>query len=186
MAIEGIPTMYAGTRFRSRLEARWACFFDLLGWRWEYEPFDLDGYIPDFLILGKLELQVEVKPLGRVSELVALAERTPCSSGREILAVGVTPTPEDDIDDNLAGWYLGGLTQWDEDLGGNLGSARAEWHHCTAAGCGLLVCHHEIQSFAGRPCGHGDGDRYIGRVDPMRIEMLWSEARNRTQWKPAP
>lgn len=43
-----IPTMYAGVQFRSRLEARWAAFFDLVGWKWEYEPFDLEGYIPDF------------------------------------------------------------------------------------------------------------------------------------------
>ncbi len=40
--------MYAGVQFRSRLEARWAAMFDLLGWPWEYEPVDLDGYIPDY------------------------------------------------------------------------------------------------------------------------------------------
>lgn len=48
--IKAIPTTYAGTRFRSRLEARWAAFFDLAGVKWEYEPFDLDGWAPDFLI----------------------------------------------------------------------------------------------------------------------------------------
>ncbi len=42
------PTTYNGIRFRSRLEARWAAAFDLLGWQWEYEPFDLDGWVPDF------------------------------------------------------------------------------------------------------------------------------------------
>ena len=31
------PTTYADVKFRSRLEARWAAFFDLAGWRWEYE-----------------------------------------------------------------------------------------------------------------------------------------------------
>ena len=36
---EGIPTLYGGVRFRSRLEARWAAFFfDVAGWSWEYEP----------------------------------------------------------------------------------------------------------------------------------------------------
>ena len=48
-----IETKYKGYRFRSRLEARWAVFFDELGIEWEYEPegFDLgDGtyYLPDF------------------------------------------------------------------------------------------------------------------------------------------
>ena len=46
----GIPTMYDGYRFRSRLEARWAAFFDLAGWEWKYEPIDLDGWIPDFWV----------------------------------------------------------------------------------------------------------------------------------------
>jgi hypothetical protein len=48
--IANIPTIYKGVQFRSRLEAKWAAFFDLLGWRWHYEPLDLDGWIPDFLI----------------------------------------------------------------------------------------------------------------------------------------
>ncbi len=47
----GIPTLYHGRRFRSRIEARWAAFFDLANWPWEYEPFDLEGYIPDFVLL---------------------------------------------------------------------------------------------------------------------------------------
>jgi hypothetical protein len=49
-----IATTYRGTVFRSRLEARWAVFFDRLGVRWEYEAegFELpDGpYLPDFLL----------------------------------------------------------------------------------------------------------------------------------------
>ena len=44
-----IPTMYRGIRMRSRLEAKWAYFMDGLGWKWEYEPIDLNGWIPDFL-----------------------------------------------------------------------------------------------------------------------------------------
>ena len=60
----GIPTVYKGRQYRSRLEARWAAFFDLLGWRYEYEPFDRRGWTPDFLILGgRDEVLVEVKPV---------------------------------------------------------------------------------------------------------------------------
>ena len=59
----GIPTTYAGTQFRSRLESRWACFFDLVKWPWEYEPIELDGYIPDFVLPFEAgPLLVEVKP----------------------------------------------------------------------------------------------------------------------------
>ncbi|KMS74530.1 hypothetical protein ACH49_22440 [Streptomyces leeuwenhoekii] len=38
MPIQPVETRYAGHRFRSRLEARWAVFFDALGVPWEYEP----------------------------------------------------------------------------------------------------------------------------------------------------
>ena len=53
--IKPIETVYNGYRFRSRLEARWAVFFDALGVKYEYEPegFDLgDGlyYLPDFKV----------------------------------------------------------------------------------------------------------------------------------------
>lgn len=53
MSIKAIETRYKGYRFRSRLEARWAVFFDALGIEWKYEPegFELsDGtrYLPDF------------------------------------------------------------------------------------------------------------------------------------------
>ena len=63
MKIKAIPTTYAGTNFRSRLEARWAAYFDELNIPWEYEPFDLDGWAPDFAItvLGE-QVLVEVKP----------------------------------------------------------------------------------------------------------------------------
>lgn len=55
MSIKAIQTVYKGYKFRSRLEARWAVFFDALGLDWEYEPegYELpDGtwYLPDFYI----------------------------------------------------------------------------------------------------------------------------------------
>ena len=50
--MKAIQTKYNGCLFRSRLEARWAIFLDVLGikWRYEIEGFDLDGewYLPDF------------------------------------------------------------------------------------------------------------------------------------------
>lgn len=39
--IQAIETVYKGYSFRSRLEARWAVFFDVLGFSWEYEK---EGY----------------------------------------------------------------------------------------------------------------------------------------------
>ncbi len=67
--LQAIPTTYAGHRFRSRLEARWALFFDFIGMRWEYEKeaFSLDvggervGFTPDFWLAG-IRAWFEVKP----------------------------------------------------------------------------------------------------------------------------
>ncbi len=58
-----IPTIGPnGIQFRSRIEATWAFFFDKLGWEWEYEAFDLKGYIPDFVLLfGDEKVLVEIK-----------------------------------------------------------------------------------------------------------------------------
>lgn len=65
--IKAIETRYKGYRFRSRLEARWAVFFDALGLKWYYEPEGFicaDGthYLPDFF-LHDLDAYVDVKPL---------------------------------------------------------------------------------------------------------------------------
>lgn len=55
MIVKSIDTEWKGFLFRSRLEARWAMFFDACGADWEYEPegFELDNglrYLPDFRI----------------------------------------------------------------------------------------------------------------------------------------
>lgn len=55
MIIKAIETVYKGYKFRSRLEARWAIFFDALDIEWEYEKEgydlgELGWYLPDFEI----------------------------------------------------------------------------------------------------------------------------------------
>ena len=73
--ISSIPTEYAGVMFRSRLEVRWAMFFDTLGIRWDYEPESFPatetirigcdavrhptGYVPDFWINGSTWVEVK-------------------------------------------------------------------------------------------------------------------------------
>lgn len=69
--IQAIETRYKGYRFRSRLEARWAVFFDAVGLEWIYEPegFDLGDttgwYLPDFKVRYSASGNwqwIEVKP----------------------------------------------------------------------------------------------------------------------------
>lgn len=79
--IKAIETSYNGYRFRSRLEARWAVFFDHIGLHWVYEPegFVLDGgvkYLPDFKITD-WDAYIEIKPtlpsMAELEKLILLA-----------------------------------------------------------------------------------------------------------------
>lgn len=64
--ITPLPSQYAYTMFRSRLEARWAAYFDLLKLPWQYEPegYELPqgNYCPDFVCSQNHSFFVEVKP----------------------------------------------------------------------------------------------------------------------------
>lgn len=67
MSIQAIPTRYDGHIFRSRLEARYAVFFNVLGFRWLYEleGFQLPSgkkYLPDFFLQDH-NCYAEVKPV---------------------------------------------------------------------------------------------------------------------------
>lgn len=68
--MKAIETKYNGYFFRSRTEARWAVFFDTIGYKWQYEDegYSLNNgrwYLPDFkLFLPNDKIfYAEVKPL---------------------------------------------------------------------------------------------------------------------------
>lgn len=178
----GIQTTHAHTRFRSRLEARWAAFFDLIGWRWEYEPFDLDGYIPDFLLLGHDPVLVEVKPIASYAEAEHIAECTPLHPSYPPLVVGCTPLLPDgyDVAGAIGQTYEGDVTK-------SLEVARARWGYCSA--CGGFCVIHDLGAWINHPDGHDircQRDRVKPGLwsDPRQvIERLWAEARNVTQWR---
>lgn len=81
MTAQAIETHYADCRFRSRLEARWAVFFNTLGIKWEYEPQGYTvgpssrPYLPDFR-LPELNTFVEVKGDAERLDVNLLAEFT--------------------------------------------------------------------------------------------------------------
>jgi hypothetical protein len=88
-----IETVYRGNRFRSRLEARWAVFFDAVGIEWIYEPdgFMVNGrgYLPDFW-LPRFKCFAEVKPdKGTAKQAEPLLRALSTASGhRAILLIG--------------------------------------------------------------------------------------------------
>jgi hypothetical protein len=113
--IKAIETVYAGHRFRSRLEARWAVFFDAMGISWQYEAqgYELPDrlyvlstdstihYLPDFW-LPEFNLHAEVKGSLNDHELartltLAAALSSPsggCGGGNDSLILGPIPEPD--------------------------------------------------------------------------------------------
>lgn len=90
--IRALTTRYAGRRYRSRVEARWAIFLDACGIAFDYEAeafaLPTGGYLPDFW-LPTMGLFLEIKgkapseeEKAKCSELAEAAERC------VILAVG--------------------------------------------------------------------------------------------------
>lgn len=110
--MKAIETHYKGYRFRSRLEARWAVFFDALKIEWTYEPegFELpEGgrYLPDFF-LPVHELWVEVKAGPPTIAEIYKAEQLVCGSGKPVFISAGMPDvhgrlvwPDRDFEDEL-------------------------------------------------------------------------------------
>lgn len=189
-ATRGIATTYRGTRFRSRLEARWAVFFDLVEWSWVYEPIDAGGWIPDFLVSGPFPFLVEVGPCITTPEYVAKGAkartaypttRTLHGTGddgiwidrpdRWTLITGVTPVYEEPAWRATAGgfWAINGLGEDDDP---------AFWYRCDE--CGVLGLGSPDYGGYLRPCGHS----VPIRPEPGRTVFdLWASAGNRVQWR---
>jgi hypothetical protein len=128
MTIQAIETRYAGCRFRSRLEARWAVFFDRLGVAWEYEPQgylvgpDNRPYLPDFW-LPEEQVWVEIKGGPHQLDLVLLLAATVPHWGglpravddRRMLVLGPLPTPGGRVAHSLLTFHKGDVTrEWAE------------------------------------------------------------------------
>lgn len=88
-------TKYSGYFFRSRTEARYAVFFDVLGIQWEYEVerYDLGdagSYLPDFW-LPEHKIWVEIK--GETAEERAAWKVIQLARQSNHIALLVTGTP---------------------------------------------------------------------------------------------
>lgn len=171
----GIPTLFANTQFRSRLEARWAHLFSEMRWQWEYEPFDTNGYIPDFLIIGKNPLLIEVKPVATYEEAKKVAAGLP-ELPYPVVVVGCIPFLHGELD--CAGCY------WE----GDHDSVMA-WSHCGEGTCGYLRFVPAWLGWENYPdsCEHthkpGLQMGRSGDTAELFIEATWTRARNATQWK---
>jgi hypothetical protein len=177
-------TEYAGVHFRSRLEASWAAYFDQCGWPWSYEPYDLEGWTPDFIIKGKTKnVLVEVKPIDWSNsesvnydavlnnpELRKVREFLRDISG-EVLILGNGPIGSFSRD---SCWL--GLLQCAPDYadGAVFEYGRDGYDYDIRA---------EYGSFHARLSGFYDGDNVQPVDDDRLLQGLWRQARNRTQWR---
>lgn len=99
--LQAIETTYKGYRFRSRLEARWAVFFDALKVRWEYEAqgYNLGPaglYLPDFEIATPKHgrIWIEVKGQSPTGDELAKAYALAVQAKGYALIVSGTPGDE--------------------------------------------------------------------------------------------
>lgn len=107
--IKPIETRYNGYRFRSRLEAKWAVYFDAIGLEYNYEPngYVLPNgkcYLPDFY-LPTVESYVEIKPNGIPKEdlneaIDKLTDIAYFENKYALLCIG------DPVDNNITIWGM--------------------------------------------------------------------------------
>lgn len=201
--IAAIPTEYRGRRYRSRLEARWAAFFDCLKWEHEYEAFDLSGWVPDFVIKGQKKpsgdrrlVLVEVKPIVEfdleVAQKVKAAVKRAGFPILDVLILGLSP--ERHSEDLLLGWDLSDSY----DHGPIGGHTRFK---CFVDENGLLIDFSGSTKVGGGALTGFSSDyfwwfeRGLYRPDLLEstrdydraadyIMSLWAEATNAVQWHP--
>jgi hypothetical protein len=202
--IKAIPTIYNGIAFRSRLEAKWARFFDLAGWRWEYEPFDLGGWIPDFVLVGEHPTLVEVKPIIWNGDPTIQANNEPglekaWDESREVLILGANWPPNERLgrldfsipfgvlrnptattrDGFFDGSYLWWPVTTDTALL-HLGAEKSDHYTRTPA---LDFCA-EQGCYAYRISGDYSGDHHLRANDGAAQDSL-AQATNGAQWRGA-
>ena len=173
-----IPTI--GVReiqFRSRLEAQWASVFEQLMWNWEYEPFDMNGYIPDFIITfnnGK-ELLVEVKGMMNVWEKEEECENYIIkirNSGWNNYFVVVGGNVDYECSDIHIGLF-GDMSDYDVNL-------RLELHENDYDWCIIDRYEYDIGlSNNEKITDHSDRNKNTHKI----FKKIWSNAKNSVQWK---
>src|SRR5215469_13327751 len=167
MTIHAIPTRYNGINFRSRLEAKYACIFEQLGWNWEYEPVDYRGWIPDFVIKGYKPLYVEVKPIfefdpalgEEVTRALSLTDEHGWMDAPHHALICGACLPENQFGEPGLGWL------WDLDWSPS--------HVFELMGRGVKgfgICH-DTNWYGDRITGISDGDHHMGNA--VDLEAMW-------------
>lgn len=159
--------------------------FDLLAWSWEYEPLDLAGYIPDFVIKFERPLLVEVKPI-TLLDGPSFADKQKIDAGEsdiEVLILGAVL--HESSFDVIAGWTL--RHDWCSADAGELvcDQTALSWYrdHWTPVRSFPYSAFDGCRAGGCRPTDHNYVHRGIHFDDRVRLIQLWREAGNRVQWR---
>lgn len=183
--LKAIETEYKGYRFRSRLEARWAVFFDACGVDWEYEPegFDLGGglhYLPDFLLHGVAgrdggDLFVEVK--GQMTDYDARKINRFASLGmRENHGCGKSPTAILVVSNIPPGDNMKEITRYISDVAYNDHHGWPNYFNFETIDGDYFAAHPGINWDGGFEL-FGDDSSYLCEMDPKATERAFRMAR---------
>lgn len=170
------PTYYEGARFRSRLEATWAAFFDMMHWPWEYEPLDLKGWVPDFVLRGIEPIAVEVKPILTFDDFPQDGFDKMNTSGwtGRILIVGTRPVTVD---------HRGAAVGWLADNRLPVEGKRVEWRACWLASFDGENDRTDIATNAGDQGFMFGGKVPTSHQSEVIMRRLWNLASNKTAWR---
>lgn len=184
--IHAIPTVYRGLTFRSRLEAKWAAMFDQLEWPWEYEPIDLDGYIPDFILQFHKPVLAEVKPAMTVEDCKLYTQKIERSGWKgDALIFGAALKLDQNSFTGPACCYYGQYESWgpEHSPADKFDWAVGELHLCEK--CGRFSIYHTDQCFRCIVTGCYDGNSYLGPVNFETIHQFWARATELTRYEAA-
>ena len=187
MLIRARPTVYSGIHFRSRLEATWAAMFDQLGWSWEYEPFQIGRWLPDFAIKAsaapKGVILCEVKPTFDFPEEAAAKAWDSCD-GHDCLLLGAGLIQSDWfyaikksigwLSDRNNGYWLG----YDEEDGEPL------WEPALLERRGQIGLCHPTGRWFNRMSGEPHKPDSDERILDSEILAMWGAAKKATRYEP--
>jgi len=176
--VKAIPTTYRGVRFRSRLEAQYATFFDAIGTVWQYEPegyisgstkYLPDFWLPDVASRGKPGgVYFEVKPGSPLEGEIHKARMVSWGAKKPVVIAVASP---------MAGRhesmheYVGGDNPWEDD-----GLSFGRCDDCRRVSIDFYA------SFRSKPCTCA-----LGEFDPIdaRLEEARQGFGNYSRWERA-
>ncbi len=158
--MKAIETVYKGFRFRSRLEARWAIFYDAIKIKWEYEKegfkFGKILYLPDFWLPeinggGWIEIKGEHPTKLEQKKASKLALN---SKSNVYIFYGQI---SDQANGNLSSEVFSGEGYWDN---------CQFWCQCRQ--CGKIGI--QFEGRGARVCSHTDSDRQHNSDSPLLLK----------------